>query len=534
MPNTIDAIGFNDELNDADVRQSSVQSSKITTSTQTRQKNMKKTHSLNFKLLLIFIFTGLVGLVAGSVVSNIMINKYLEQSFDTDSERLMQLVSVVAKDPVFSFDFSQIKQLSTAMIALPTVSHIVIADQADKMLAEEKRQPAGETITKKIPLKQNSAVVGFVHLTFDKGAMTEQKKHLLVLIAAITVSILLFVFTTLFFTIKKRVISPINQVAHSLSEISNGAGDLTRRLPDHRKDEIGILSVAFNQTMSTLAKLVNELVTISHTVQNAATQLSATAQQSKDNINNQLMEVDQIATALQEMSASANEVAGSAEQTAATSQQAQSEADNGRRSVVDNTDAIHQLGREIDSTAEQIMTLHDNSKNISTVVTVIRNIAEQTNLLALNAAIEAARAGEQGRGFAVVADEVRNLAHKTQQSTREIERIVDELQHSAESAHVAMNENKQIALTANQATNTIQVILNSLADRIQSINDMNAHVASASYQQSEVTTQISRHVTSMQDISHEVAALSQQVASMSEQVQEQSQTLIRKLNQFKT
>jgi methyl-accepting chemotaxis protein len=491
-------------------------------------------HSLNQKLLIALFLTGLISLVIGGLVTDLSLSTYLNSQFKEETNTLTKLATVATQEPVFTYDFSQNKQLANAFKDYPNISQIKIFDHRNKILAEAKKDAVGDTFTTRQELLRGKDIIGFVDLTFDKGFLEQQRIHLMLVIGGIILAVLLLISITLFFTIRRLVIIPINHVAVSLREISSGKGDLTCRLPENRRDEIGQLAHAFNETMSTLASLIREMNCIGHTVQNTAAQLAKTANNTQENTDRQLMEVDQIATALQEMSASATEVAASAEKTAETSQEASTEASRGQQSVAGNAKAIHLLTEEIDNTSEQIITLHNNSKNISSIVTVIRNIAEQTNLLALNAAIEAARAGEQGRGFAVVADEVRNLAHKTQTSTHEIEQIVDELQKSAETANLSMNDNKQIAISANDATQAIQSVLLSLNERIQTINDMNSHVAAASYEQSTVTTEISQHVTSMQDISHTVSKLNQDVAIMANEVSDQSNTLIAKLEQFRT
>jgi methyl-accepting chemotaxis protein len=489
--------------------------------------------SLNYQLVLLLLLTGLAGLLGGGVISGVLVNRYLQQSFADDSARMAQFVEVVARQPVFSFDFAQMTELASAVTRLPSITKMVISDPTDKMLAEHSRVATGATYEQKIELKQNDALIGYLHLTFDPSGITAQRNHLLMLLGSILIGVLMLVSAMLFFTLRRVVVNPINQVAVSLSDIASGAGDLTYRLPEHRRDEIGTLSRSFNRTMATLASLVRELTQIGHAVQQAATQLAQKAEQSQRNVGSQLLEVDQIATALHEMSASADEVANHAEQTLHASQQASLAAREGSTSVADNAATIHTIGREMAATSTQIMTLNEHSNTIGSVVTVIRAIAGQTNLLALNAAIEAARAGEHGRGFAVVADEVRTLAQKTQQSTHEIEQMVEALQQSTGSVHVAMQENQQSAIQATEATGRIEATLDTLAAQIQTINDMNVQVTSAAHQQSEVTTQISRHVTSMQDLSREVSVHSQSVATMAHQMQQQSETLIETLQQFR-
>ena len=502
-----------------------------------RSKFRSPFDSLHIKLFMIILLSGVIGAIACAVIANQWIKHYLEQDFENNITRLTQLAGVVAKGPVFSFDQPQIELLSKAFVTLPEVNHITISDMQDAPLATA--HAGTDTIhrkiqTKDLTLTEGKNTIGFVHMSFSRDIIEQQKMHLFLLVFGISGILLLLISTIIFLALRKQVINPINSIARLLTNIAAGNGDLTQRLPvNQRKDEIASLAIAFNKTMEKLTSLISQLITISQQVKTATESLSQAASNSQAHIGDQIMAVDQIATAIQEMSASAAEVAESAVRTSSTSQQARDEATHGHQTVEENTQAIQKLSNDIDESAQQITTLYDNSKNISSIVTVIQNIAGQTNLLALNAAIEAARAGEQGRGFAVVADEVRNLAYKTQQSTEEIQKIVDELQHSAESAQTSMNENRVLAQTTNQATSSIKSVLDAILHRIDNINDMNGQVASASEQQNTVTNQISQYVCSMQALSHDVATLSQEVSDMTSEVTQQNQALALKLQEFK-
>ncbi|MCG6970727.1 MAG: methyl-accepting chemotaxis protein [Gammaproteobacteria bacterium] len=332
---------------------------------------------------------------------------------------------------------------------------------------------------------------------------------------AIMVSLLLaaVILATLFFIAHK--------INHSLAHLkepmlkASQNKDLRMRVQIDGNDEFSAIGGIYNNMLGKFQSALLEVTKASHRVSNSAEQLSGVTEVTRAGAQRQQSESDQVATAMNQMSATVNEVAHNAVQAAKASGMADSEAAKGRHVVNDAVGSIKQLADDIEDTSNTINALEVESKNIGTVLNVIQGIAEQTNLLALNAAIEAARAGESGRGFAVVADEVRSLAQRSQESTEEIKQIIDRLQSGARTAVDKMERGRnQANLTVEQAEQAGQA-LDAITNAIMSINDMNTQIASAAEEQSAVAEEINRNVVTIAKVADETAASAQQTTDTS-------------------
>ncbi len=294
--------------------------------------------------------------------------------------------------------------------------------------------------------------------------------------------------------------------------------------------EAGRLQLAITMLQARLRTAMGRITYPATHLAAAAEQLAAVTEQTNQGIRQQQSETDQVATAMNEMSATVQEVARNAEQAAHAAQQADEAAHSGKQVVMQGIAAIDTLAREVEQAAQVIQKLETESAGIGAVVDVIRGIAEQTNLLALNAAIEAARAGEQGRGFAVVADEVRTLASRTQQSTKEIQQMIQRLQTGAsEAVQVMMQSRSQAQSSVQQAARTGES-LEAITRAVENITGMNTQIASAAEEQSAVAEEINRNIVNISQVGNQTAAAAQQTAAASDELARlaaQLQSLVR-------
>ncbi|MCG5514445.1 methyl-accepting chemotaxis protein [Ectothiorhodospira shaposhnikovii] len=329
------------------------------------------------------------------------------------------------------------------------------------------------------------------------------------------------------------IVTPLRTTTAHLQSIAEGDGDLTRRLPVQGRDEVADLSRAFNGFADRVHGLVKQVVGASAQLAVAAEELSATSGEMRQQVRRQQSEVEQVATAMNEMAATVQEVARNATEAASTTRSTDDQSREGTREVERTIDTIRALARQVEESAEVIGTVSADSDEIGKVLDVIRGIAEQTNLLALNAAIEAARAGEQGRGFAVVADEVRTLASRTQSSTNEVQEMIERLQSGAAKAVKSMGEGRTKAHAGvEQAARTGESLL-VINRSIGTINDMNAQIASAAEEQSAVAEEVNRNVININEGVEQTAAGADQITAASEELARLAADLQDRVGRFK-
>ncbi|MCR3908036.1 methyl-accepting chemotaxis protein [Aeromonas hydrophila] len=303
-----------------------------------------------------------------------------------------------------------------------------------------------------------------------------------------------------------QIVAPIRAVVARLKDIASGEGDLTQRIDLRRDDEIGELAKWFNSFLNKLQSTISQVIDTVAGTRASAEQAASVAERTSAGMQAQYQEVDLVATAFEELSATALQVAGNANSAVAAANQADTAAQEGKYVVADTQEAMRKLMAVISDAKPVVEHLSANSENINDILVVIQGIAEQTNLLALNAAIEAARAGEQGRGFAVVADEVRNLAGRTQNAIVEIQTLIGQLQSGTEAVVKAiMTGHSQADLTLTKVDLSVSV-LEQIIHAVATIHQMNEQIARAAQEQSGVADEINRNVSNIRDVSHTIRA----------------------------
>ena len=348
-------------------------------------------------------------------------------------------------------------------------------------------------------------------------------------IIVIIVSLILSIFIA--FQTVIRVTRPLAEVNRVLNTVATG--DLTSKLDDSSKDEFGTLAKNCNTLIDSLRDLINGIVHRSNQLATASEETSMIVQESTAAINNQRSQVEQAATATTEMASTSESVMERANEALNDIQHADEEAERVKKISNINKETIINLASEVESASKVIDEVNQHSAAIGGILDVIRGVADQTNLLALNAAIEAARAGEQGRGFAVVADEVRSLASKTQESTEEIQAMIEELQRGSKSAVTVMNNSKSQAELCVEQSEQAAVALEGITDSVHQANDMSEQIVSAAQEQNTVSSEISERLESIVGIAEETAAGAGQTELSSQEVAKLAEELRLSVDEFK-
>lgn len=363
--------------------------------------------------------------------------------------------------------------------------------------------------------------------TIENNSASTQRNLLLMLIVGLAVcgATLLFV--------PPMLVKPLHSIRERLEDISGGSGDLTARIELQQNDEFGQVVQHFNQFMQKLQTLVKQIKDISAEVAGSSTQMNQDAKSSKSSIDQQGDALTLVATAVNQMSAAIQEVARNTTEAADEAKNASARSEEGQRIVHDTIEQIQQLAAQVQTAASVIVHVEAEAGKVTSVIDVIRGIAEQTNLLALNAAIEAARAGEQGRGFAVVADEVRTLASRTQESTQDIQNMLQHLQQGVKEAVTAMNTSRASAMTTVQTTEGAGKTLDEIKEAVSNITRMAIQIAAAAEEQSEVTEDINRNLTQINHFAETTANIAHSTLKSSDNLGSLTRTLDQAVQTFR-
>jgi methyl-accepting chemotaxis protein len=333
--------------------------------------------------------------------------------------------------------------------------------------------------------------------------------------------------------LSSSIVRPCKNTLDALRDIAEGDGDLTHKLPEQGNDELSQIAQAFNKFAEKLRVIIADIQPIAIDISNSAIELNQVAQNSSSKALQQHQAVDTVASAMNQLHASNQEVANSAQSAADAAKVANEQGLHGSAVIEEASNFMHSLSDRLTDTDTNIQQLAEETQEVGSVLEVIRGVAEQTNLLALNAAIEAARAGEHGRGFAVVADEVRTLATRTQKSTDEIEQIITKLQAQAKEVSVSMVQTKQQSqVTLERAEDAKQALIE-IGTQVNNILSQNEHIAQASSQQTLATDEISQNLTQIADHGQQSTEQASHVANTSESLLNSGHTLSENLASFK-
>jgi len=413
-----------------------------------------------------------------------------------------------------------LKQLETALINYRSAVQRFTAANADVVSATSETKEQGKAITQTTDAMYDFQLKARQENT-DRASTLQISFTLLALVLGILAATL----------ITRQITRPLQDTLLVVERIASG--DLSHNLVVTRRDEIGELQQGIQRMGSTLRDLISGIRDGVTQIASAAEELSAVTEQTSAGVNSQKVETDQVATAMNEMSATVQEVARNAEQASMAASAADTEARAGDKVVGEAVAQIERLAAEVGRSADAMTLLEQESDKIGKVMDVIKAVAEQTNLLALNAAIEAARAGEAGRGFAVVADEVRGLAQRTQQSTEEIENLVSGLQNGTRQVSNIMLSSRELTDSSVTLTRKAGTSLSSITQTVSSIQNMNQQIAAAAEQQSSVAEEISRSIISVRDISEQTASASEETAASSVELARLGNQLQMMVSRFK-
>lgn len=478
------------------------------------------------------------------------------EALHSKADTLGLFMSMTAPDLIIAYDFTSLGNYQSYASRDPDVAYAVYQKPDGKsMLKFIMPNDKSDIIEKRYKITSEGDLIGYVllgmtkkHVTKSITASNDRIENAISKLEAITnkgltefiaimiigsVMLLGFIVLVVYIQFRLLVVNRLNQTRDLITQIAAGHGDLTQRLPTPNFDEISDMCTAINVFIQQLQEMIGSIAKVVQTLNTESSQVSQFSEELSASMNTQRLETIQTASAMNQMTATVQEVSRNASNAADAASSADNEASGGKQIVNNTISSINALANEVNNAADVIHQLEKDSENIGGVIDVIQNIAEQTNLLALNAAIEAARAGEQGRGFAVVADEVRTLASRTKESTSEIQAMIEQLQNGSSHAVSVMQQSNIKAQETVEQASRAGISLEKIASSISMINDMNTQIATSAEEQTLVAEEINKSVDSINNISDSAANNAQLTAQSSNSLSNLAEQLRKLVLQFK-
>jgi len=503
-------------------------------------------HSINVRVIFFTVIIATALLTSFGYYNYQSTSTALYEELDNKTSFLVKRLQITLPATLWNYQTEQMNKIIDSEIQPDFIRGIFIMD-GEKVTAGRTKSPSGQLVDSKTTeyegqTKNNIleyddsgsiSKVGDIVLQINTNPIERQLNQYAFAVILQTLVLDLGIVISIIYLLRRLVIRPVNKIALAMADIAQGEGDLTKRIPVKEKNEISQLVISFNSFVDKIQNLVIDTVGAIDQMSSATEDMTQIAATTKGEVDNQRLETDSVASAMLQMSTSVEHVAENASQAADASEGAEKTGENMKSVLEESINKITMLADKIDNGTEVINTLEKNVDEIASVLEVIRGIAEQTNLLALNAAIEAARAGEQGRGFAVVADEVRTLASRTQDSTQEIERMIERLQTGTRQAVTSMKESKEYGESTVEQAKLADESLQQIVEAVRSISQMNTQIASAVHQQSHVSEDISKSIRRIVDIADNTTNSTDKSASHAQQIKELNTNLKTTVSQFK-
>jgi methyl-accepting chemotaxis protein len=466
--------------------------------------------------------------------------------------QLSKLLAAIAPQPIAEFDLSLLARYAEMAVEDPDIAYVAFINNDGKPFAVAGDKAAAKTLLTKPVIHEEislgSVIVGY-NFNRAKEMMSAIRKktddHLSVirdsqeeaLSTSLWSTVAMFAASTviaiigMILLVRIVITTPLSRVVEASRALAKG--HLNTRVKSNSNDELGRLGTAFNEMAQKFNDVIVKLIDSTSRLADSAEHMATITEQTSQGVRNQQSDTETVATAMSEMTATVQEVSSNASRASAYAGEAREQANGGKAVVGETIGAIGLLADKVENAANVIKELEKHTVSIGTVIDVIKSIAEQTNLLALNAAIEAARAGEQGRGFAVVADEVRNLAQRTQESTAEIQQIIERVQSGAGQSVSVMLEGQESAAQSVELASRAGASLDSITEAVAAITDMTIQIANAVEQQSSVTEEMNRNIVTISNVASETAKASEQTAAESEALAGLSRELGQIVQQFR-